>query len=162
MELTIDRRYLAVPVSAHAQVKKLKFMNGQGEVVFDLDVKLDPAGAQFTYFADLRAFLGQTLTVACEPEVDFVPHLVDTAPKAGGERFRPAAHFTPDRGWINDPNGLVYYEGKYHLFFQHNPVGMNWGNMHWGHAVSDDLIRWEHLPDALVPDQEYDIGCVSS
>ncbi len=153
MELTIDRRYLAVPVSAHAQVKKLKFMNGQGEVVFDLDVKLDPASAQFTYFADLRAFLGQTLTVACEPEVDFVPHLVDSAPRAGGERFRPAAHFTPDRGWINDPNGLVYYEGKYHLFFQHNPVGMNWGNMHWGHAVSDDLMHWEEKEIALFPDE---------
>ena len=152
MKLKIDRRYLALPVSEHAQVKKLCFRSEEGELLYDLDVKLDPVGAQHVYYADMRRFIGQTLEVCCTPEVDFSVQLTDSTPKAGGERFRPVAHFAPDRGWINDPNGLMFYEGKYHLFFQHNPAGMNWGNMHWGHAVSDDLVHWEEQEIALFPD----------
>jgi fructan beta-fructosidase len=65
------------------------------------------------------------------------------------ERFRPQFHFTPAVNWMNDPNGLVYYDGEYHLFFQFNPLGAKWGHMSWGHAVSTDLVRWEHLPVAI-------------
>ncbi len=65
------------------------------------------------------------------------------------EKYRPQFHFTPSRNWMNDPNGLMYYKGKYHLFFQHNPLGIDWGNMSWGHAVSSDLYSWEELPVAI-------------
>lgn len=72
-------------------------------------------------------------------------------------------HFEPRKGWMNDPNGLIYYKGQYHAFFQHNPYASFWGPMHWGHAVSDDLLHWRELPIALYPDQPYEDagGCFS-
>lgn len=68
------------------------------------------------------------------------------------EAHRPAYHFTPDSMWMNDPNGMVYHDGEYHLFYQYFPDSTVWGPMHWGHAVSKDLVKWEHLPIALYPD----------
>ncbi len=63
--------------------------------------------------------------------------------------YRPQFHFSPREHWTNDPNGLVYFEGEYHLFFQYNPFGDEWGHMSWGHAVSTDLMHWTQLPVAL-------------
>src|SRR6478609_6557592 len=68
---------------------------------------------------------------------------------AGKEQYRPQYHFSPQKNWTNDPNGLVYYDGEYHLFYQYNPYGDTWGHMSWGHTVSKDLLRWEQLPVAI-------------
>ena len=71
---------------------------------------------------------------------------------------RPAYHMTPYVGWLNDPNGFSYYKGKYHQFYQYNPYDVRWAPMHWGHAVSTDLLHWEYLPCALAPDSPADNG----
>ncbi|HEM3198243.1 TPA: glycoside hydrolase family 32 protein [Streptococcus suis] len=76
--------------------------------------------------------------------------------------FKPQAHLTPETGWMNDPNGFIYFRGEYHLFYQFNPYESVWGPMHWGHAKSKDLVNWEQLPVALAPDKDYDKdGCFS-
>src|SRR4051794_28921194 len=73
-------------------------------------------------------------------------------PELYKEKHRPQFHFSPAAHWMNDPNGMVYYKGEYHLFYQYYPDSTVWGPMHWGHAVSRDLVHWKHLPVALYPD----------
>ncbi|MDG1277512.1 MAG: glycoside hydrolase family 32 protein [Algoriphagus sp.] len=86
------------------------------------------------------------LAISCNPDNPIVFQ------DSSGEKYRPEYHFTPPAGWMNDPNGLVYLDGEYHLFYQYYPDTTVWGPMHWGHAVSNDLVNWENLPIALEPD----------
>ena len=97
--------------------------------------------------ADGTCPLGESVALADQPQGVLI--VVD---KLYQETYRPQFHFTPAKNWTNDPNGLVYYAGEYHLFFQHNPTGINWGNMTWGHAVSPDLVHWQQLDHAIHPD----------
>ena len=153
MTIAIAKRYMLLPVSETASPKTVFLREGDA-IVAELRVRLS-AGPDFIMPYDMRPFLGKTLTLSVEPKVDFTPAFAD-APEDGGlygEKYRPSAHFTAARGWINDPNGLIWLEGRYHLFFQHNPVDTIWGNMHWGHAVSGDLVHWTEVGEALWPDE---------
>lgn len=86
----------------------------------------------------------------------------ETVGKMIKKEERPAFHFSPRTGWMNDPNGFSYYKGHYHMFYQYYPYDTRWNSMHWGHAVSDDLLHWEYAPAALAPDESYDKeGCFS-
>ena len=75
-------------------------------------------------------------------------------PVAYDQTYRPQFHFSPAKNWMNDPNGLLYYGGQYHLYFQYNPSGNQWGNISWGHAVSKDLVHWKELPVAIPADDD--------
>ena len=82
--------------------------------------------------------------------------------KVTSQRYRLGYHLMTPGGWMNDPNGFSFFKGWYHIFYQYYPYKAEWGPMHWGHAVSDDLLHWTYLPAALAPDQEYDRdGCFS-
>jgi len=99
----------------------------------------------------LQAGLGATGSTAAAAGSSGGPE-ADPYPGVGyNQKYRPQFHFTSKRNWINDPNGMVYYDGVYHLFFQHNPGGLHWANMHWGHAVSKDMIHWRQRSHALRP-----------
>ncbi|MDQ0820431.1 sucrose-6-phosphate hydrolase SacC (GH32 family) [Arthrobacter sp. V4I6] len=79
------------------------------------------------------------------------------AATVGEEQYRPAIHYTPEQNWLNDPNGMVFHKGVYHLYYQHNPSGNTWGNMSWGHATSKDLTHWKEQPLAIPTDDQQDI-----
>ena len=85
--------------------------------------------------------------------------------KVKNGKMRQHYHFMAQTGWLNDPNGLIYFQGKYHFFYQYNPYHGFWEWMHWGHAVSEDMLHWEYLPLALAPSESYDDhlrgGCFS-
>jgi fructan beta-fructosidase len=97
----------------------------------------------------LHTKFGPALRVA-RPSV-FASRLIpdEVSTELHNENYRPQFHFTPAKNWMNDPNGPIYYEGEYHLFYQYNPFDIAWGHMSWGHAVSRDLVHWKHLPIAL-------------
>ena len=159
-ELTAEKRYLNLPVKNGA-AKRLMRVLLEGAVEREFEIELADAEPDWWAFMDLAPLKGKALTLQVErlPDDSKALELVEQGDTIKGaedlyrEKLRPQFHFTTRRGWNNDPNGLVFYDGEYHLFYQHNPYGINWGNMHWGHAVSKDLLHWEELPWALYPDK---------
>jgi len=100
----------------------------------------------------LGLILISTTLVSCRQGAESTADQTEPAVAAYSEAHRPQFHFSPKEKWMNDPNGMFYYDGEYHLFYQHYPDSSVWGPMHWGHAVSKDLAHWENLPIALYPD----------
>lgn len=97
--------------------------------------------------------MGRTMQLVCEPDVPLQLAQTDEPVLDYSGKYRPWAHFTARRGWINDPNGLTYHRGRYLMYFQHNPVATTWQNMHWGSAWSTDLVHWQECGDVLYPDE---------
>jgi fructan beta-fructosidase len=153
--LKITGKYLNLPVSQQTERGGMQFiLRGDVERSFVIRLAEIP---EYWVFCDMSGFTGETLVIRYDGDAGGLRQIYqsDTIHEDVPiycETNRPQFHFTARRGWINDPNGLVYYEGEYHLFYQHNPYEREWGNMHWGHAVSRDLVHWEELPVALYPD----------
>ncbi|MCI8386977.1 MAG: hypothetical protein HFE63_00730 [Clostridiales bacterium] len=150
MFISDSTRYLLVPVSKAAPVTKVRLYDGE-RFIIDLNARVDFAAAESVFYYDLSPYYGIDMTVSHESGKSF--GFSAKKPEFPSESVRPMLHFSAEQGWLNDPNGMVFYEGKYHMFFQHNPLGCDWGNMHWGHAVSEDLINWTELGDVLYPDE---------
>lgn len=151
MTVRIEKKYMTVPVNMAASIKQLAIKIG-GKTVYDMDCKVDMRNPNFTAYIDLSRFLGEIVDVSLNRDMEFCVGFCDEIPNEA-EEYRPKIHFTVKNGWNNDPNGLIRYNGKYHMFYQYNPCSSEWGTMHWGHAVSDDLIKWEEKDIALYPDE---------
>ncbi|MBN2138688.1 MAG: GH32 C-terminal domain-containing protein [Sedimentisphaerales bacterium] len=158
-KFVVKKRYLNLPVKNGAPKRVFRLIC-DGRVVRDFDIELADAEPDFWVVLDLSEFKGREVTLKAESlgrnSKGLVSAVQSNSIKGGEnlykEKLRPRFHFTSRRGWNNDSNGMVYYKGEYHLFYQHNPYGWNWGNMTWGHAVSKDLIHWTELGDAIHPD----------
>ena len=155
VHITNPSKYLILPIQESCNEGKVKLDTGSpADVAMDVRLAVDsveyyvpfalPKGAK-----EATVSIGKVAANAiCWENIS----LADTFVTANTDYYRPEYHHTPLYGWMNDANGLVYKDGEYHLYFQYNPYGSKWGNMHWGHSVSKDLVRWEHLDPAIARD----------
>jgi fructan beta-fructosidase len=158
--LTIRKRYLNLPVKNGAPKRHVSLLV-EGRVVREFDIELADTAPDWWAFLDLTAWQGKPATIKVDKLREDSPALnaIEQADGIKGaedlyrEPLRPQFHFTSRRGWLNDPNGLVFYKGEYHLFYQHSPYSWSGDDKHWGHAVSTDLVHWRELPIALYPDE---------
>lgn len=163
VRVTGDSRYLLLPVQESTDDAKINVLV-DGNVAETIYVRLAKSKTDYTVPFDLTPYKGHDvmLDVVIPQSRGSVREakddacwrgivLADTFDTANRETYRPAFHHTPRYGWMNDPNGMFYKDGRWHLYYQYNPYGSKWQNMTWGHSVSDDLVNWEHLPEAIRP-----------
>ena len=147
-------KYLLLPIQEEKDEAQVLLDTGSKDDTW-MDVRLAQNASD--YYVPFALGKGKTATVKIlglkkDALALNLLKLSDTFDTTNTDYYRPSYHFTPLYGWMNDPNGMVYKDGEYHLYFQYNPYGSKWGNMHWGHAVSKDLVHWEHLDPAIARD----------
>ena len=159
-EFLLKKKYLNFPVKNGAK-KRLIHLMINDKIVREFDIELAPDEPDFWVFLEIGEFKGKEAILRIDRYEPAKNKGFDSVYQADTyigeeelyrEKLRPQFHFTSRRGWNNDSNGMVYYKGEYHLFYQHNPYGWPWGNMTWGHAISRDMIHWTELGDAIHPD----------
>lgn len=156
-----DKKYVLLPVQETEEIAAIAVLDSRNEMVQRINVKLaidrvdylvpyELKGARLldVEFHGDRRQKGAVSEFVCWKEIKFS----DSFDTANREKFRPIYHHTPVYGWMNDPNGMFYKDGVWHLYYQWNPYGSQWENMHWGHSTSRDLIHWEAQPMAFEPD----------
>ena len=155
VHITHPTNYILLPIEEEADESQVRLDTGNAADT-DMDIRLAQTKVDYfvpfalpadTKVATLR-IQKKSKDALCWEEIK----LSDTFDTTNTDKFRPVYHHTPLYGWMNDANGLVYKDGEYHLYYQHNPYGSKWGNMHWGHSVSKDLMHWEHLAPAIARD----------
>ncbi len=151
-KIPVSSDYFWLPVCKDGQRDKVELFV-EGDKVYEMDMPVFTG--DILYYAPVKVSDYQGKTMICmtgQPQswIDAI-RMENQTPGTTGA-LRPKIHFTSEYGWMNDPNGLVYANGVYHLYYQWNPYGTEWGNMHWGHAVSTDLFHWQWRPAALFPD----------
>lgn len=170
--MIIEKKYLALPYNNHMATKKVYFYE-ENTLKFDLKIKLDFYNPECFAYINVERFIGKSINILytsasfSENNIDFyekideninfpnIPFQIDSIPENDADKKRrPYIHFTTPYGWLGDPNGLVYADGIYHMFYQLNPAGLEKENMHWGHAISRDLLSWQNLDIALSPDEK--------
>lgn len=157
--ITLGEQFLLIPIKNGSPAKRVT-IQVEGEPPVTNDVELADGVPDWHAALDVSPLKGRRVKITVDRlgedskalESIAVSPVAETSGRLYEEPLRGQFHFSPRRGWTNDPNGLVLFKGEYHLFFQHNPYGWGWGNMHWGHAVSKDLVHWMELPIALFPD----------
>lgn len=163
VRVTGDSRYLLLPVQESTDDARINVLV-DGNVAETIYVRLAKSKTDYTVPFDLTPYKGHDvmLDVVIPQSRGSVREakddacwrgivLADTFDTANREKYRPAFHHTPRYGWMNDPNGMFYKDGRWHLYYQYNPYGSKWQNMTWGHSVSSDLVNWKHLPEAIRP-----------
>ena len=167
-DMTIEKTYLIIPIRTGANKCTLELdVAGQTVRRYSTEIAEDEACVDFYAFFTIESYKGKSASVRATgaPEGGFaLIRQSDSLPGAETfytEALRPQLRFSQKVGWNNDTNGMVYYDGEWHVYFQHNPVGWAWGNMTWGHFVSTDLVYWEQLPNVLFPSTMAKGACFS-
>ena len=157
LQIKEAKKYLLLPVQDNAPEGKIYFVINNQTVGSVINIRLAREKVDYYVPLDLSAYVGKDLSL----DVQGMPEsaicwkkmkLSDTFDTTNREKFRPLYHHTPAYGWMNDPNGMFYKDGVYHLYFQHNPYGSTWGNMTWGHSTTTDLVNWKFEGNAITPD----------
>lgn len=164
VRVTGEGKYLILPIQENIDDAKINVIV-DNEIVKTFYARLAKSKTDYTVPFDLTPYEGKNVELMIETPQGRSSvreakgdacwkglSVSDTFDTSNREKYRPAYHHTPLYGWMNDPNGMFYKDGKWHLYYQHNPYGSKWQNMTWGHSVSTDLVSWEHLPLAIEPD----------